>query len=366
MAKKYHPILNPRTKHEAFAICFEAQNRSYNFDEIKKRIEENPDLPEFPLEKRFRTNSVKVSFDNLERHPENLELCLRFLAAADSDSTWRKKPVTLRHYLWLISNHPEHLIFQYLHFFWKKNSPNERSVTRAWNEQLEKHPNNPRVLANASHAFLGRDPKRPDQLAEKAAKLAPNVPFIQELNFFHKRCNLDISGGRKCLIKAVKAGEDLFKSLKKKSLKADCAIDIAIIAAWANKEETCFKYASYANKNLEAKQQYYWRKHKALFCLAWCAYIKGNPGQVRKLLNEAGEIKISLTDGPDPFLCHQLITGGYKEEILDFIEKCSLTESTYWDSDETLKLIKSGNQRALKYAIENCKYWLGNYWDWDT
>jgi len=268
----------------------------------------------------------------LEQEPEDVEkrtiLLGYYLVNQRQDESIQEK--RRAHVLWLIENSPEADVLSapYGALDPIRDTTAYGQAKQLWEGQLEKQPENLKLLENASKFFLLHEPKIAKQSLEKARALKPKDPkWPDALGQFYFLKVIRSSGKAK-----IEAGEKALEQLEiAYELSDDDGRDSQLgrIAKAAMAAKNTDKAKEYAMKML-AQDRDDWNSgnniHDGNAILGQVALLSDDVDEAKRRLLEAGKTHGSPqlgSFGPNMTLAKELLKRGEKETVLEYFDLCS-------------------------------------------
>ena len=274
----------------------------------------------------------------------------------DNDIRNKKEKIILN----LIANHPESIILA-----WSKGQPRGgvdgcKPVIALWKTQLEKNPDNLKMLWNASCNLFLIDKKLAEKYLKKGQSLEPENPrWSQKLGLLYS-----LSGGKK----SQEAFQQYKKAYEETKTKSSNTIlpKLAGAAIKAGKFQDAERYGHEMLAQVKEIGKKNWNYGNLIyygnFTLGMVELKKGNTDKACEYLLEAGKTPGSPqlnSFGPDMTLAYFLLLKNRRETVTKFLKLCS----KYWKNGECKKYladIKAGimpNFRNLHYVRNYGKEW---------
>lgn len=276
---------------------------------------------------------LKTKPDNLSSREKLIKYYFVEMLTSRSSELEEKRE---KHVLWLIEHHPDSDLAGspetgIMPMGFSGSTEGYQRGKQLWLEEVEKHPDNQRVLCNAAQFLSIFDSKIGRGLLERALALDPSDPETSSRlaeSYEHKRA-LATSPDQK----ATLAREAV--SVRERGLeKADGAkrfYELGSLATSAFDAGETSKAQQYASELLVSAQQFKsdWNYgnalHKGNIILGRVALQKGNIAGAKEHLLTAGQTPGSPqlnSFGPNMTLAKELLEKGEREVVLTYLESC--------------------------------------------
>ena len=276
--------------------------------------------------------------EKLAMDPSDVAVRTQLLAYYGGSRSFRDqsaKEAKREHALWFIRNSPESEILgtppsQIDHIL---DSEGYSEAKRAWMSQIDREPENTRLLGHAAAFLKFGDRRTSIEMLEQAQSLDPSSPeWPRELGHLHS-LGAQVSGGGD-LKSAEKALEHFQRAygLADDSLR-DSLLDYLAKAAFsADQLDQARHYAELMLQNAEPGWNSGNRVHHGNLVLGRIALRADNIEEARSRLLAAGNTTGSPqlnSFGPNMSLAKDLLEIGEREVVLEYFKLCS----RFWDSD---------------------------------
>ena len=274
----------------------------------------------------------------LAMDPSDVAVRTQLLAYYGGSRSFRDqsaKEAKREHALWFIRNSPESVILgtppsQIDHIL---DSEGYSEAKRAWMSQIDREPENTRLLGHAAAFLKFGDRRTSIEMLERAQSLDPTNPeWPMKLGHLSSLEALGPEGGDSGT--SEKALEHFQKAyaLADDSLR-DSLLDYLAEAAFsADQLDQAHHYAELMLQNTEAGWNSGNRVHHGNLVLGRIALRAGNIEEARSRLIAAGNTTGSPqlnSFGPNMSLAKDLLEIGEREVVLEYFKLCS----RFWDSD---------------------------------
>jgi tetratricopeptide (TPR) repeat protein len=293
-------------------------------------------------------------------NPEDLisltELLGYYFLKSHTDETVKQKRE--KYILWLIKNHPDAEVLG-IPYGQIGHGDNYPAAKKLWMEQIEKHPDDLKVVGNFARSVVRKDIDLAIKYYKKAKSLDPKKSHtwdfwlgsaydLKSMSSNRSEVKQDSEVAREALSNSEIAME-YYESAFTHSPEKERSNMLPYMAQSALKAGKLDKAGEYANKMLAAaktetkngKLVYYGN-----FILGMLAVKKGDIDAAGKYLLEAGKSTGSATlnsFGPDMSLARELLAKGKRDIVLEFLKECS----KFWKSsngicDQWIKEMENG------------------------
>lgn len=282
------------------------------------------------LEGRSLTREqVNAAEAHLDENPEDLDTRYKLLGAYHGRMNANVHQAKAKHIYWLIENRPEDMVFSTA-FADLNASLEKETYDRAvvlWDEQIEAHPENARILVNASRFSMRKDRERVSELLVRARKLEPENPewarrlagVLQYRAFFvdNKQSHVTAYAAWMDVYELVDADQQLqlYPQLAKTALNAG---HFEEAESWATKALASVEQLEPQGRHGEAINV----AHNVLGRLALDA---GKLDEAKKHLLESavtpGSPTLSMV-GPNLKLAELLSQQGHHEVVAEYLQAC--------------------------------------------
>lgn len=307
----------------------ESPERSSSDTSVRNAIVEGRNLtPE-----QVASLEAKLAMD-----PSDVAVRTQLLAYYGGSRSFRDqsaKEAKREHALWFIRNSPDSEILgtppsQIHHIL---DSEGYSEAKKAWMSQIDREPENAKLLGHAAEFFKFGDRRTSIRMLERAQSLDPSNPeWPRKLGHLNSLGALGPEGGD--LRTSEKALEHFQKAygLADGPLRDSLLEDLAKAAFSADQLDQAHHYAELMLQNTEAGWNSGNRVHHGNLVLGRIALRAGNIEEARSRLVAAGNTTGSPqlnSFGPNMSLAKELLEIGEREVVLDYFRLCS----RFWDSD---------------------------------
>lgn len=295
--------------------------------------------------------------DTVEKNPDNLEAESRLLSYYYTHAFKEKdlRPKHEQRILWLIQNHPEAALLNQPHGHLLPRIHNYYTEgERIWNIQLQKYPDNLKVISNACSFFEAGNIDLAIQCYKRGKSIDPEnaSDWDRKLGNSYNAKMVNSSADQQPLWakEALSAYESAYAESKPKlfsypigSTRAVAFPDLMKSGLLVSMVKAAFaagdldQASKYANQMLETAGERENSLHKGDYIyqgnsiLGLIAVQKGDLDSAGKYLLKAAETPGSagLKFGPDMSLAKELLNSGMRDTVLAFLKKCQ----KFWTSD---------------------------------
>lgn len=290
---------------------------------------------------QITAKDAKTLEEGLVTNPDNLaareQLMEYYFDAALTSRSADLEQKREQHVLWLIEHHPEAEISgspyaEIMPVGLSESTEGYQRAKQLWLEQVEKHPNNQRILTNAAQFLSLLDSKIAQELLEKALALDPSDrETSSKLAQFYELKRMRVTSSEEKASLAQKSlsirerglekanGEERFYALG----------DLATAAFEAGETARAEQYASELLQDAQ-KFKNNWdfgnAIHKGNIILGRIALQNNDKVGAKQHLLSAGEAPGSPqldSFGPDMTLAKELLEKGEREVVLTYLQSCA-------------------------------------------
>ncbi|MEI8246742.1 MAG: hypothetical protein WCI51_12995 [Lentisphaerota bacterium] len=264
-----------------------------------------------------------------------------------------------KYILWLIKNHPEAEVLGMRDAQLNVGFENYSEAKSLWLEQLEKHPDNLKIVGNAANSLVSYDTDLAIKYYKKAKSLdQQNYRWDFLLGFaYNLKCTSPVHSGNSQDPEAAKESLNYYEKAyfttegKKNNLLLESMAKAALMADDLSKAE------EYANKMLVAKDYYY--TYYGNFILGLIAIKKGNIDVAGNYLlestNFSGKVEFNII--LDMTLAQEFLTRGKREIVLEFLKRISKFWKYNGTCEQWVKEMEDGGTPDLSlYALIGRRY----------
>jgi tetratricopeptide (TPR) repeat protein len=313
--------------------------------------------PSFMEGYKLSPQEVSELEDIVAKDPDNLEAQSRLLSYYYTHAATDRilRPKQERIVLWLIQNHPEATVLSQLHGLLLPKLYNYAEGEKLWNNQLQKYPDNLKVISNACSYFQVGNIDYAIECYKRGKSLDPEntAEWDRKLgNSYNSKMASSPAEEKPLWAKeALIAYESAYAESKPKTFSYNIGgstrtvafpdmfkgVLLPSIAKAALAAGELDKAAKYANQMLETAEDSSFYTGDYIYTgnsiLGLVAVHEGNPDAAETYLLQAGETPGSPglnSFGPDMSLAKELMNNGRRDSVLAFLRKCQ----KFWRSSE--------------------------------
>ncbi len=291
----------------------------------------------------------------LVENPNDLDSRLKLLGYYKGKMNEKLFKLRSTHVLWFIENDPSGAIFgtAYVQVDRRFEDETYAAAMTLWNEQIQKQPENTRILSNAARFALRNDREMAVKFLTRAKEIDPQSPEwarrlagVYELTAFFGRSKPGspvrhaVYEEWKLVHSLTTDATELQRQYPKLALTAMWAQDFDAAREWATKALASVESLKKSNFHGEAV-------HDGNAVLGRLALRDGDVEEAKRRLLAAGDTIGSPTlntFGPNMILAERLAAEGQRETVIAYLEKCK----KYWVSHreriaEWIQILKEGD-----------------------
>ncbi len=290
--------------------------------------------------KSLSPDEIQQLEQQTEQRPNDCEARVRLLGVywAAKDSAARE--MRRKHVLWVIEHHPASALAgqPYVEMDPVKDGDAYIEAEQMWRRQVERFPDDTRILSNAAEFFLRKNRKLSEEYLRKCAALEPTKPqWPERLSSLHQLAQ--IGGGRsESSEEAQAAVVEIEKALSltgPRSNSTHLRVSAAKAAFAAGEYEKAKAYAAELLQSPGPSRDWNYGNvvHHGNLILGRVALKEGNLGKAREYLLAAGKTPGSPqldSFGPNMSLAKELLEQGDHDTVLEYLKLCA----RFWKRQE--------------------------------